>query len=250
MSNSRILCKLASAAVPGKSHVNQNIPCQDYVGTTRGKSVFAIALADGAGSASHADLGARVAVQHTLKYLRSNFDSLIESSEGEISAIIIKGALTALSRHANKQKKPLKDLASTLMFAATDGCKYLCGQLGDGRVAIFDKDLRSADSVFEPAKGEFFNETNFLTDAGAIARLRIQIGDASKIGGFALMSDGAEESLFDRSKREFAPALPKIISWLDTHSERKVKSALLENLSATLSTKTQDDISVALLRLI
>jgi len=44
----------------GISHQKQQLPCQDYGGYKIIKDVIVGAVADGAGSAKHADIGARI----------------------------------------------------------------------------------------------------------------------------------------------------------------------------------------------
>lgn len=246
----KVFCKMAAAAVVGSSHIERGEPCQDYAASTRGKTVGAIALADGAGSARHSAEGARLVVLGTLKLVRNEFRELVRMQPEDAAERIVDPLKRALARHAERRSIDVVALASTLLFAASDGVHFLCGQLGDGRVAMFDKTSWRAKAAFEPHKGEFFNETVFVTSRNASVDLRFSSGEIGDLGGFALLSDGAEESLYNRAAASFAPALTSMMGWLAGHPERSVRSALGDNLSKTLRERTTDDLSVALLRLV
>jgi hypothetical protein len=234
----------------GRSHEKSSIPCQDKTGKSKGREVHVIALADGAGSARFSEYGAEIAVQIIMKLLRAEFTSLLDVG-GEVCAErIIHQLQASLNQCADKKNISFHELASTLLFFATDGADYLCGQVGDGRISRFNNDLSVAELIFEPDKGEYFNETTFLTSSQAFAALQLEWGNTSDIGAIALMSDGAEESLFNRHDKTFAPALGKMAGWLDLYTEKKVQEALANNLYSTLRQKTMDDLSIALLRFI
>jgi hypothetical protein len=241
--------RLAAAAVAGSAHRAEGIPCQDYAAVTRRGNTSAIALADGAGSARSSDVGARIAVREILRVLGARFAELVALERGDARRQLLAVVQRALSGYGEHHGVLVADLACTLLFAASDGSHFLCGQLGDGRIARFDRALTRAEPVFEPVKGEFFNETVFVASPGALAHFALEVGSLEGVGGFALMSDGSEESLFNRAEGRFAPALVRMVSWLGTHSERRVQSALERNLSGALQARTSDDLSLALLYL-
>jgi hypothetical protein len=207
-----------------------------------------VALADGAGSAEHSAMGACIAVTAILKLLRTEFHALLKSGGDLCAERIIHRLQHRLDRYAQRKEIARDDLASTLLFVATDGRDYLCGQVGDGRIARCNADCSVAVPVFEPAKGEYFNQTVFVTDRHALDDFELEWGELDDVGGFALMSDGAEESLYQRRAGTFAPAVLKMLGWLDQYSETTVRMALTRNLRDTLSLRTGDDLSIALLR--
>lgn len=253
------LIKTACASVAGSLHDDHGLPCQDYVARTQGQLVSAIVLADGAGSAEHAETGARIVVKCLLKRLRKDFYSLLaldqpSLNDNEVGDSMTKMILTpvrrAVERWASTNDVTADSLACTLLFAATDGSRFICGQLGDGRVAIFNRDLASVNSPFEPTKGEFFNQTVFVTSKSAYDDLNLEWGNTSDIGGFALMSDGVEESLFNRADSSFAPALKRMMSWLDVYPSSRVSHAIADNLDKAFKERTGDDLSLGLLRIL
>lgn len=241
--------RMAASAIRGRSHESSGTPCQDRATFSRGRTVSVIALSDGAGSARFSDAGANIVVSGVTKYLRANFHTLLDLDGDQIAERIIARLQKSLDRYATTENILPTDLAATLLFVATDGDEFLCGQLGDGRIARFSLDLSQSESVFDGHKGEHFNETVFVTSNSALRELDLEWGDTKGIGGFALMSDGTEESLFNRAERRFAPALARMLAWLDTYPERKVQDAVTDNLAKVLRERTQDDMSLALLRI-
>lgn len=239
---------MAASAVCGRFHESRRMPCQDRAISSRGKTVSVIALSDGAGSVSFADTGASIVVSEISKFLRASFHLLLDLDRDQIAKLIISRLQKSLNRRAGKENISLNELSATLLFVATDGEKFLCGQLGDGRIARFNTDTLRSDSVFDGHKGEHFNETIFVTSSGAISELYLEWGESKDVGGFALMSDGAEDSLFNRSERKFAPALSRMLAWFNSYPERKVQSAITDNIANVLRERTQDDVSLALLR--
>lgn len=234
------------------------MPCQDFALGTRGRQICAIALADGAGSSSHSEIGARIVVKEILKLLRTEFHLLLRNDNylcdenlaaDKMAHRIMERLLRCLNRCACELMIDIKSLASTLLFVATDGVNYLCGQIGDGRIAAFNSDLTKSWSVFKPSKGEFFNQTVFVTSQSAWDDLALEWGDVEDLGGFVLMSDGAEESLYNRINESFAPAVGRMIGWLDCYPEKTVSKAVTTNLENLLKEKTVDDMSLALIRL-
>lgn len=245
----KVTCRIAAAAVAGTRHLEEGLPCQDYAVASRGRKICGVALADGAGSARHSELGAKVVVTDVLKLLRTRFDELLQLDLDAMAERIVGRLRQSLENQARRKSVEFHDLASTLLFSVTDGEQYLCGQIGDGRIAMFDASLVYAKYMFEPHKGEFFNQTSFVTSRGAILDMHLARGILDDIGGFALMSDGAEECLFNRADQSFAPALSRMMGWFDSHSERRIRSALSSNLEKTLRDRTGDDLSLALMRI-
>ena len=96
-------------------------------------------------------------------------------------------------------------------------------------------------------EGEFHNETVFVTSSEAGRHMWSHVFPAKEFSGFALMSDGAAESLHRRSDGVVAPVLDRALSWLDEHSIDNVRGAIEERLMPALLSRTQDDCSLALM---
>lgn len=242
--------KMAYATALGRQHEKDGLECQDYARSSKGRTVSVIVLADGASSAKYALQGAKSSAEGLIKFICANFHALLEESEDVIAEQVIIRLHKILERKAVELDSSMKHFASTLLFVASDGDMYICGQIGDGRMARYTKDLAEAELVFDPFKGEFLNETTFLSSDNALDNLELEIAPVENIGGFAILSDGAEESLYNRKESKFAPALGRMISWLDENSEIKVKQGIESNLSGLLREKTLDDLGLAVMRFI
>lgn len=216
----------------------------------RARGVHAIAVADGAGSAARAEVGATVAVRTLRKFFKRRFHRLRRMPEENLAHAIVAPVITALRARARREGGRLGDYATTLLFAATDGEILLCGQLGDGRIALRRRN-GELSALFAPVKGEHLNETEFVTQTDPAKRMQCWRADLTKVllTDVVLMSDGAEESLWQRREERFSPALASLLYWLATTRDAEAVRGLRGNLYDVLATKTQDDLSIAWLRL-
>jgi len=95
-------------------------------------------------------------------------------------------------------------------------------------------------------KGEFLNETTFVTSRRALEKFQLARGMATTVSACVLMSDGAEEGLFNRASQTLAPAVESIANWVSSlHPIRKVDAALALQLRTLLRAKTFDDLGLA-----
>lgn len=126
------------------------------------------------------------------------------------------------------------------------GDRYIAGHLGDGVIGRLSGE--EAHVVSGPERGEFANETYFLTGASALKHLRVTKGPLGDVTGFILMSDGAAESLYDKRKQTLAEAAGQMIQWLDDHPVKTVSTALASNMEELFKAKTTDDCGVVVMR--
>lgn len=236
----------SSAVVAGRLHEKTGIPCQDVVAGRREGGVVALALADGAGSAAMAELGAQLAAVVTLELLTTEFDFLYEEELGIVQTKIIGSILARIDQAAEAASVASSEFASTLLFVAVKQNRFLVGHIGDGIIAC--ERAGKCEVLSRPQRGEHVNETIFVTSAGAASRLVVERGILGGLSAFAIMSDGAAESLYLRSTETVAPALASMWFWQDSHSPKVVDFALEANLRDQIRLSTGDDCSLALLR--
>jgi DNA-binding transcriptional ArsR family regulator len=236
----------AAAAARGRAHEETERPCQDVVGRACARGVAVVALADGAGSAKHAEHGAQVAVETSLDLVVDRFDSLATAPAHEVRRTILGCVLDRLADRALALEAEGKDLGSTLLFAAVGRGRFLAGHVGDGVIGVM-KDGHSA-VLSEPARGEFANETVLLSGMRSATELRLFRGSARGVTGFVLMSDGAAESLHQRRTGRLAAAVDRFFAWLDENPPSDVSRALEQQAHSLLRSRTRDDCSVAVLR--
>jgi serine/threonine protein phosphatase PrpC len=99
-----------------------------------------------------------------------------------------QAAQQALEELSQEGGLPLRDFAATLTCAVASADRLVVGQLGDGAVIVETGDGRLF-SAARTQRGEYANETYFLTQERALEQVEIQViqEPACKL---ALMSDG------------------------------------------------------------
>lgn len=156
---------------------------QDAVTSTpMADGTWLLALADGAGSAAHAQQAAQLASKRCLRNLRRqgriHMFSLLEAFED---------VRRALQQRANETNSPFREWGCTLIAAVvfpTGEC--LGASVGDSWLA-FEHD-GTWKSVFVRDRGQFANETRFIVDGSApIALARWWV-----TGALAACSDGMD----------------------------------------------------------
>lgn len=239
--------KVAVANAQGRRHESEGTSCQDAVfGFASGKFA-SIVLADGAGSASHSMLGAQIVVNTLTQVLKENFKRIAKSKEEKARNKMMNPLIRSLSVAAQQHQKALEDFACTLLFVATDGKRLLIGQLGDGRIGIRNSATGEWRQIMEASKGEFINETVFVTSKNATNLLQLAIGPVDSIDACVIMSDGAEEGLYQRSSHTFAPAVSRMSEWVQEYDRTTLETAIQNNLKDMIRLKTMDDVSIGYL---
>ncbi len=208
-----------SASVAGPGHLRSRIPCQDAHGWQwLADGTLVLALADGAGSARHADAGARAAVAGAVtgaRYFTDAPDSRSHAAltlEGEYGVLAVldqraraafQGARAAVVELAEAQGVPLRDLATTLLICLWTEAGLVVGHIGDGAAVVW---LGDADGGWQtlsgPSPSEYVNETTFLIEEDWGASLRIKSLPAW-VPGVVLMSDGCQRAAL---RRRLTPA--------------------------------------------
>ncbi|NMC21134.1 MAG: protein phosphatase 2C domain-containing protein [Thermogutta sp.] len=249
------LCwKVVGVSVIGTQHMAAGGRCEDGWSTVRrrypdGRTILGVCVCDGAGSTSHGWLGAQIASRVVAAWLADNFDGAladpVEDNRWSISSV----AKRAIRRVAEKAGLSIKDYACTMVALAvsSDG-RWIAAHLGDGAiVGMFDGCLRLISS---PRKGEFANETYFITDQDSVENIEFQSSAGFDIGeqgtAFALFTDGVEVTLVNRHTREVAPALRYMLGWLADHDEGEVAQDLEEQVKSVFQQHTSDDCTLAL----
>lgn len=176
----------------GSAHERMGQPCQDALAywVTPGGAVL-IFVADGAGTAERAEQGAQTAVREALEALDAGLAQGSPQDEAGWRALVEESfyqARQALEQLAAAESLPLKSFATTLACGvALDGW-LVTGQVGDGAV-IAGAEQGELFAAALPQRGEYANETYFLTLPDALERLEVQVS-SQPIAALALLSDG------------------------------------------------------------
>lgn len=245
-SMNNITWKISGAAATGLRHSEEGTPCQDKIFSLSENGVTAIALADGAGSARLSHFGAEEVTKAICEKLCAEFDSIITNEDAiTVKRIILDCLLSRLGNLAENLGCNIRDLASTLLAAASDGERIMLLHIGDGIIACFrDGKIIAASN---PDNGEYKNETFFVTSHDAVQRLRLMKGSIAGISGIALMSDGTDESFYSRREKKFAGLLGEIRQHCIMFTEEENNEELEELFRETVRCKTRDDCSMIIM---
>lgn len=243
------------ASVAGAAHHVNSLPCQDYslVSSLRapnGEPLLVLVAADGAGSAAHAEVGARLACSTFVEVVMSYFEG-----GGTISALTkpladswIAQLVERLTMYAYGEALQLRDLASTLVGAVLCSSAAAYFQIGDGAVVIpEDGGYRP---VFWPQSGDYINTTYFLTDEAALEEYQFLVTHESP-REIAILSDGLQMlALHFSTKRAHAPFFRPLFAQLRESTDERIavlQDALTAWLdSARINERTDDDKTLVL----
>lgn len=241
--------RVMGAVAVGQSHVRHGTPCQDafeFCKRRRG-SIVSMALADGAGSRKLSHLGARAVTLGVSRYAANHFHSLWKLPEAEVSTRLIACAQRNLKKlTAQHVGTKAEDFACTLMLVACNADRVIAANLGDGVVARRDTN-GSWSALLPPQRGEHANETYFLTSPDIKRHLRVAKCEKADTA-YLIMTDGAADSLYERSTGRIAPAAESFVGWMQTHPRKAAQQALQETLSTTLTARTHDDCGVGVVK--
>lgn len=249
--------KVAGASVIGTQHEQAEGRCEDAWSSARralgnGHEALSVCVSDGAGSAPLGWVGAQIVSRVLAQWLVDNTEKVFNGVPAELKHVIVSYLKRVLRRAASRSGTTPKSYACTAVavLTTTDG-RWLTVHLGDGGiVGSFGGTLQI---VSAPRKGQFANETFFVTDNDAIESIDIQSGEAcdstTNAEAFALFTDGVEGLLVNRRTGEVSRVLADMFNWLKVNSEDEVNAALHTNLTQVFRQRTHDDCTLVLLAL-
>ncbi|MEH1959059.1 MAG: PP2C family serine/threonine-protein phosphatase [Nostoc sp.] len=248
--------KAVARSAIGTSHKNQGIVCQDYGKYCTFKDVIVGAVADGAGSAKYSDVGSELAVETALKYLSKiseylrkrqhwwqKVSQVLSQPEAEkLFTKTVNKVIAELGKKAEKENYSVNDLACTLLVFVATPDWVAAMQIGDGFIV-----RRSQESeyqlLFQPDKGEFANETTFITSANAVKEMQVKV-ISEKQEFICASTDGLEKVAIRLSDWEpFSPFFKPLEEYLHepVNGEEKDKYLMEFLNSERLNSRTDDD---------
>lgn len=204
-------CVVIGASVQGKGHVQADLPCQDsckytYLGNGWGIAV----VSDGAGSASKSQVGSKIVVERAtghftevIKELEWMERNMLPTNEdwAQIAYSVLRRVHDDMAYFAREKHVELKELGATAIVMIHSPLGLLVTHVGDGRAGYRNYDGEWLP-IIVPHKGEEANQTIFITSkfwdrpsfrlSGRLIPESIVIRE--KVTGFALMSDGCENT--------------------------------------------------------
>jgi hypothetical protein len=211
--NETVRWRFAYATAQGPSHIKHDVVCQDAtsaqtVSLNSGQEYIVLAVADGAGTAAFADRGAALACSLVVGELADRIagDGSLAALDLERAREIVTWCAGRIGTIAHEEGASPRDFASTLLVAALgpDECAFL--QVGDGVIVIRGVEAVDAEykEVFWPDRGEYANETLFVTDPRGAERVRFDRWEG-RIAEVALVTDGLQPLVLNYADRVVHP---------------------------------------------
>lgn len=199
-------------SVIGKSHIENNVVCQDNCFIEDLGNNWGIAIScDGAGSAKNSHLGSKFVSEHGAKVFRAiveknNFtkENILPQKENwqELARQGLYQIYKDLESYSKKEGLRLDSLACTIIVVIYSPLGYLVTHIGDGRAGYINEQ-GDWKALIIPWKGEEANQTVFITSS--IWNDQIDTFIESNVvetqsKAFTLLSDGCESHSFECSK--------------------------------------------------
>jgi hypothetical protein len=247
------LWKYTFASVVGTSHTKTDAPCQDasaccVLNTTGGDPVLVAIAADGAGSASRAEVGSALACDLFINEMHALFESggALEDLTRDFAIAWVAHFHNEVTYRADAEGLRPRDFACTLLAAVVGAEMSVFLQIGDGAIVISESGEPDEYTwVFWPQKGEFANITTFATDEAASEHLEYSLVPHS-IHEVALFTDGLERLALKFDTQEahapfFIPMFNPLRRAPEGHAENL--STALESFlnSQQINDRTDDD---------
>jgi len=230
-------------SVTGTGHRLRNVPCQDafrFRAFGPDGDWLAVAVADGAGSATHAEAGATVACDEFARRVGLVPPESLLTPDGMTE--LFRGVRDAVLTEAERLGVPGRELACTALLAVIGPTAAAFAQVGDGAIVVGDR------VVFWPDPAEYANATDFLTDADFPAKLRFETADAP-VPEVAVLTDGLQRLALDFAAKAphaafFRPLFDALRSAADSESLIEPFRTLLD--SPRVNARTDDDKTLVL----
>jgi protein phosphatase 2C-like protein len=184
----------------GRSHRQQDVPCQDAYALLDAPEAgrVAVAVADGLGSRPLSHLGSDVACQAAVA-------SLGQADVWDEPALLraFEAAREAIQSSSAGLQVPPDHLAATLQVAALTREKVIAGMVGDGAVVGCGPDVRV---LLAPAESEYANEVVPLTHRDWRSHFRYAEQEAAQC--LLVFTDGLTRLLLARTRGQWEPFQP------------------------------------------
>jgi hypothetical protein len=214
-------------------------------------SILLAAVADGAGTASEAEVGSSVAVQALAEQVEAwlGRGGSIETLTRDITREWLDGVREQIAECATEAGKQMRDFACTLVYALVSQSTAAVAQIGDGAVVVPEADTWKP--VFWPQHGPYANTTYFVTDPDASERLlfdRLETAPAE----LAIFTDGLEQLLLDFRTKEghrpfFEHMMPPVRKSTARGQDVHLSQLLFSYLSSPqVASRTNDDLTLVL----
>jgi len=242
----------AAASKRGSRHEATGAGCEDsYQVVQPAPGVLAIAVADGAGSAKLAEVGAKIVTEHGVAQacagLEQAGDAPDDSALQRLLEEAMAAALTAVQAEAATREVDYRDLASTMILVIAHREFIAAAQIGDGATVIADE-AGNLHALTVPPPGEYINETIFLTSTDALQRMQVRVW-RGRASGVAAFSDGLQMLCLKWPEFEpHAAFFTPLFNFVRNTTDEAEATSGLESflLSERVAQLTDDDVTLVL----
>jgi len=244
--------QIAAAQTRGTDHEATGQDCQDVYRVERiSPDLLIVAVADGAGSAKLAQVGAGLAANQATAHLSARLaeaeDLLDEITLRSLLHDAVVEAISALDAEASARQVHINELATTLILIIARREDVAVAQVGDGATVIADQ-AGNLLSLTVPPVTEYINETTFLTAPEALTGIQLVFwrGRATRLAAF---SDGLQLLCLQWPERlPYEPFFAPLFEFVGTSSdESQAGHDLAKFLSSEkIKSQTHDDLTLVL----
>ena len=243
--------QVVAASVQGTSHQKREIPCQDaHAYRLLPDEILLIAVADGAGAAEQAAAGAALAITETMRALEAALQKRSPNSKAMWRSVLVgafKQARQAIIELAASQGGSPQKFATTLTCVIASAQWLAVAQVGDG-IAVAQANNGRLFTTLTPQRGEYANETCFLTMDNALEYVDVKIYRQS-VRALAVITDGLARlamNMVENSPHEpfFQPLFSFAAQITDETEAKRQLTAFLSSERVCL--RTDDDKTLVL----
>lgn len=204
--------KIIGASVAGAGHQAVGTGCEDVTGWTSDPDLTCLAVADGAGSRPLARHGATAAVNRAL-WAASRYAGRADlPNPGEWLSRAFSDVRDQIATIAEAAGRDVGDYGTTLGVAILTSAVVCTGQVGD-TIVVAGGNGRYQTLAPSP-HAEYVNETDFVTDAGALDKLRMAVLPSSEVDSIVVSTDGLRFKILDLASRTpFAPFFEDLVGY-------------------------------------
>jgi hypothetical protein len=230
--------RILGASVIGNDHIRGGLPRQDGLRVVLVADWVVLAVADGAGSARASDQGAQVALdaatEQAAMLLSDEEYSLLPVEQ--LLARVFAWAGKRVMEHAAAARRPTRDFDTTLAVALIGPTLAGFGQVGDAIIAVETVE-GDVEGVAVGDRGEYVNETYFITRDRELSQLSTASRFTSGLRGVVLSTDGLERVAVQRR----APYEPFFQSVLRFAEAPEASAAAVADFLMSVEDRKGDD---------
>jgi hypothetical protein len=241
--------RVVGASVRGPAHEQSGLPCQDRMFYRCKDAMLVAVISDGAGSATHAEIGAEICAsvvgEQLFKALQGATAPDISNVTGirlllEQAVISARHSLPIAERLANSDDPRFSDYHATLLGAVAQPAGGFFFHIGDGAAVAYESFPDGSQVISGPENGEYANETFFFTEADWRVHLRITPFPTAEL--VILTTDGAASLAFvERFENAKATLMVPLTSYLDGADVETATGALARLLNRDDARRANED---------